>query len=112
MLTLVMLQGSPEDVRASVEEALRVLDGAKKIDIFECARVDPKISIETTVKALAELVSEGKIGGIGLSECKAETIRRAHAVHPVASVEIEMSLFTTDPLSNGVVDTCQERMSF
>lgn len=105
-------QGSPESVRASVEEALRVLDGVKKIDVFECARVDTKVPIETTIKALAELVAEGKIGGIGLSECKASTIRRAHAVHPIASVEIEMSLFTTDALSNGVADTCHERMFF
>ncbi|PGH26614.1 hypothetical protein AJ80_01743 [Polytolypa hystricis UAMH7299] len=100
--------GSPEAIRASVEEALRILDGVKKIDIFECARVDPEVPIETSVKALAELVSEGKIGGIGLSEVSAATIRRAHAVHPIASAEIELSLFTTDPLNNGIVTTCHE----
>ncbi|KAI1370245.1 aldo/keto reductase [Hypoxylon crocopeplum] len=101
-------QGSPEDIRASVEEALRVLDGVAKIDIFECARVDPKVPIEISVKALAELVKEGKIGGIGLSEVSAKTIRRAHAVHPIAAVEIELSLFTPDALNNGIVDTCHE----
>lgn len=101
---------SPENIRASVEEALRVLDGVKKIDIFECARVDPKVPIETSVQALAELVAEGKIGGIGLTEVSAATIRRAHAVHPIAAVEIELSLFTTDPLTNGVAATCHERM--
>ncbi|KAI6083811.1 aldo/keto reductase [Hypoxylon rubiginosum] len=100
--------GSPEAIRASVEEALRVLDGTAKIDVFECARVDPKVPIETSVGALAELVKEGKIGGIGLSEVNANTIRRAHAVHPIAAVEIELSLFTPDPLTNGVVDTCHE----
>jgi pyridoxine 4-dehydrogenase len=100
---------SPEGIRASVGEALRVLDGVKKIDIFECARVDPKVPIETSVRAMAELVKEGKIGGIGLSEVSANTIRRAHAVHPIAAVEIELSLFTTDPLTNGVADTCRER---
>lgn len=103
--------GSPEAIRAAVEEAVRVLDGTVKIDVFQCARVDTTVPIETTVKALAELVKEGKIGGIGLSEANANTIRRAHAVHPIAAVEIELSLFTPDPLTNGVVDTCHERKS-
>jgi pyridoxine 4-dehydrogenase len=101
--------GSPEGIRASVGEALKVLNGVKNIDIFECARVDPNVPIETSVRALAELVKEGKIGGIGLSEVNANTIRRAHAVHPIAAVEVELSLFTTDPLTNGVADTCHER---
>lgn len=100
---------TPEGVRASVEEALRVLDGTKAIDIFECARVDPQVSIETTIKALAELVKEGKIQGIGLSEVSASTIRKAHAIHPISSVEIELSLFTPEPLHNGVAATCHER---
>ncbi|KAI1775397.1 aldo/keto reductase [Hypoxylon cercidicola] len=100
--------GSPEAIRADVEEALRVLDGTAKIDIFGCARVDPKVPIETSVKAMAELVKEGKIGGVGLSEVNANTIRRAHAVHPIAAVEIELSLFTPDPLTNAVVATCHE----
>lgn len=103
---------SPEGIRASVEEALKILDGAAKIDVFECARVDPKVPIETSVKTLAELVKEGKIGGIGLSEVNANTIRRAHAVHPIAAVEIELSLFTPDVLTNGVADTCHERRFF
>jgi pyridoxine 4-dehydrogenase len=75
------------------------------------ARVDPNIPIETSVKALAELVKEGKIDGIGLSEVNANTIRKAHAVHQIAAVEIELSLFTPDPLNNGIIDTCQERRS-
>ncbi|KAF9877448.1 pyridoxal reductase [Colletotrichum karsti] len=99
---------SPEGIRASVEEAVRVLDGVKKIDVFECARVDPKVPIETSIQTLAELVKEGKIGSIGLSEVSAATIRRAHAVHPVAAVEIELSIFTPDVLSNGVADACHE----
>ncbi|KAL2862406.1 aldo/keto reductase family protein [Aspergillus lucknowensis] len=101
-------EGTPEAVRASVKNALAVLDGVKKIDIFECARVDPTVPIETTVGALAQLVKEGKIGGVGLSEAGAATIRRAHAVHPLAGVEIELSLFTPDPLKNGIAETCQE----
>ncbi|KAL5342084.1 NADP-dependent oxidoreductase domain-containing protein [Aspergillus crustosus] len=100
--------GSPEGIRASVEQALSILDGVKKIDIFECARVHPEIPIETSIGALAELVEEGMIGGIGISEASAKTIRRAHAVHPIAAAEIEFSLFTTDALENGVVEACHE----
>ena len=101
--------GSPEGIRASVEEAFKVLGGIKTIDVFECARGDPNVPIETSVKALAELVKEGKIGGIGLSEVSANTIRKAHAVHPISAVEIELSLFTPDPLNNGIADACRER---
>jgi pyridoxine 4-dehydrogenase len=101
--------GSPEGIRASVEEAVKVLGGTKTIDIFECARVDPNVPIETSVEALAELVKEGKVGGIGLSEVGANTIRKAHAVHPISAVEIELSLFTPDPLDNGIADACHER---
>lgn len=101
-------QGSPEGIRASVEEALRTLEGTKKIDVFEMARVDPSVPIETSVAALAGLVSEGKIGGIGLSEVSAATIRRAAKVAEIAAVEIELSLFTTDVLGSGVADACHE----
>ncbi len=104
--------GSPEGIRASVDTALTVLSGVKKIDIFEMARVDPNTPIETSIQTLADLVKEGKIGGIGLSEVNANTIRKAHAVHPISQVEIELSLFTPDPLHNGIVDTCHERESF
>lgn len=98
--------GSAQNVRRSVEDCLKVLGGKKTVDIFECARVDHKVPIEDTVKALAELVQEGKIGGIGLSEVKASTIERAHAVHPIAAVEVELSLWSTDILRNGVAATC------
>lgn len=69
--------GSEANIRRSVDECLRVLDGTKGIDIFECARQDPKTSVEQTVSVLGQLVKEGKIGGVGLSEVDAETIRRA-----------------------------------
>lgn len=73
--------GSEEFVRQSVENCLKVLPpSVKKIDIFQCARVDPNTPIETTMKALQKLVEEGKIGAIGLSEVKAETIKRACAI--------------------------------
>lgn len=102
--------GSPEGIRASVEDAIKVLPPAvKSIDIFQCARVDPNVQIETSVQELAQLVQEGKIGGVGLSEANANTIRRAQAVHPIAAVEIELSLFTPDPLRNGIAETCHER---
>lgn len=70
--------GSEQFVRKSVEDCLAILPPTlKKIDIFECARVDPKTPIETTMQALRKLVEEGKIGAVGLSEVKAETIKRA-----------------------------------
>lgn len=69
--------GSEENIRRSVDECLRILKGTKSIDIFECARQDPNTTVEQSVTILAKLVKEGKIGGIGLSEVDAETIRRA-----------------------------------
>jgi pyridoxine 4-dehydrogenase len=99
---------SPENVRRSVDECIRLLDGRKSLDIFECARVDPNIPIEETIRSLAELVNEGKIKGIGLGETSAETIRRAHKVHPIAAVEVELSLWATDILRNGITTTCAE----
>ena len=99
---------SPEGVRKSVENCLKTLGGVKKLDVFECARVDPKTEIEVTIKALGELVKEGKIGGIGLSEVRAETVRRAAKVHPIAAVEVELSLWATEPLTNGVAAACNE----
>lgn len=100
--------GTPEGIRASVDNCLKLLNGKVFISIFEPARVDPNTPIETTVSALADYVKEGKIGGIGISECSEQTIRRAHAVHPIAAVEVELSLFSTDPLNNGVSKTCAE----
>ena len=100
--------GGEENVRRSVDYCLKMLDGKKSLDIFECARVDPKTPIETTIGVLATYVKEGKLGGISLSEVKAETIRRAHKVHPICAVEVELSLWSTDILKNGVAATCAE----
>ncbi|CAG7949884.1 unnamed protein product [Penicillium salamii] len=108
---------SEENIRRSVDECLLQLDGKKTIDIFECARQDPKVPVEQMIEVLAEYVQEGKIGGIGLSEVDAGTIRRAysstnfsqrHKVHPIAAVEVELSLWTTDILENDVAKTCAE----
>ena len=98
--------GSRANTRRSIDECLRVLDGHKKIDIFEPARMDPKVPLEETINAIAEYVKEGKVGGIGLSEVDAETIRRAHAIHPIAAVEVELSLHSPDILTNGIARTC------
>ncbi|QMU69723.1 aldo/keto reductase [Streptacidiphilus sp. P02-A3a] len=87
---------SPASIRTAVEGSLKRL-GTDRIDLYYQHRVDPATPIEETVGALAELVAEGKIRHIGLSEAGPETIRRAHAVHPVTAVQSEYSLFTRDP---------------
>ncbi|GHH84150.1 aldo/keto reductase [Kitasatospora indigofera] len=87
---------SPANIRAAVEGSLTRL-GTDRIDLYYQHRVDPGTPIEETVGALAELVTEGKIRHIGLSEAGPGTIRRAHAVHPVTAVQSEYSLFTRDP---------------
>jgi pyridoxine 4-dehydrogenase len=100
--------GSQKNVKRSIDECLKVLDGKKSLDLFECARVDPKTPIGDTVSYIAEYVKAGKLGGISLSEVGAKTIRKAHSVHPIAAVEVEFSLWVTDILENGVAATCAE----
>lgn len=100
--------GSPENIKASVENCLKVLKGRKSIDIFEMARVDKKVPLEITLKALEEYVKEGKIGGIGLSEAGAATIRKAAGITRIVALETELSLFTTDIFSNGIAAACAE----
>ena len=89
------LDGSPENVRRSVEGSLERL-GTDRIDLYYQHRMDPNVPIEETVGAMGELVKEGKLLHIGLSEAAPETIRRAHAVHPIAAVQTEYSLWTRD----------------
>ncbi|MGD0604452.1 MAG: aldo/keto reductase [Streptosporangiaceae bacterium] len=91
-----VIDSSPANVRAAVEGSLRRL-GTDRIDLYYQHRVDPSTPIEDTVGVLAELVSEGKVLHIGLSEASPGTIRRAHAVHPVAALQTEYSLWTRDP---------------
>src|SRR5580765_809085 len=91
-----VLDSSPANVRVAVEGSLKRL-GTDHIDLCYQHRVDPKTPIEDTVGALAELVAEGKVRHIGLSEAGPATIRRAHAVHPVAALQTEYSLWTRDP---------------
>jgi aryl-alcohol dehydrogenase-like predicted oxidoreductase len=87
---------SPGNIRAAVEGSLQRL-GTDHIDLYYQHRVDPKTPIEETVGALAELVAEGKVVHIGLSEAAPGTIGRAHAVHPLAALQTEYSLWTRDP---------------
>ena len=101
-------KGDETSVRHSVDECLNVLDGKKILDIYQCARVDPAVPIEETVRVLAQLITEGKMGGISLSEASAENIRRAASVHKIACLEVEFSLFATEVMHNGVAETCAE----
>jgi aryl-alcohol dehydrogenase-like predicted oxidoreductase len=91
-----VLDSSPANIRTAVEGSLKRL-GTDHIDLYYQHRVDPNTPIEETVGALAELVAEGKIRHIGLSEAGSATIRRAHAVHPIAALQTEYSLWTRDP---------------
>ncbi len=90
------LDSSPANIRTALEGSLQRL-GVDHIDLYYQHRVDPKVPIEETVGALAELVAEGKIRHIGLSEAGPDTIRRAHAVHPITALQSEYSLWTRDP---------------
>jgi aryl-alcohol dehydrogenase-like predicted oxidoreductase len=96
----------PEHVKAVAEASLKRL-GIDVIDLYYQHRVDPEVPIEDTVGAMAELVREGKVRALGLSEASAATIRRAHAVHPIAAVQSEYSLWSRDPEAE-VLPVCRE----
>ncbi|MET0926110.1 MAG: aldo/keto reductase, partial [Solirubrobacterales bacterium] len=98
--------GSPENVRRSVEGSLERL-GTDRIDLYYQHRMDPNVPIEETVGAMAELVAEGKILHIGLSEAAPERIRKAHATHPITAVQTEYSLWTRD-LEAEILPTLRE----
>jgi aryl-alcohol dehydrogenase-like predicted oxidoreductase len=99
--------GTPEYIRKAAHRSLRHL-GTDHIDLYYLHRVDPDVPIEESVGAMAELVAEGKVRHIGLSEASAATIRRAHAVHPLAAVQSEFSLFARDVLHNDELATMRE----
>ena len=96
----------PETIRAACEESLRLLQ-TDHIDLYYMHRRDFNVPIEESVGAMAELIEEGKIGGIGLSEMSAETLRKAHATHPITAVQTEYSLMTRQP-EIAVLDACKE----
>jgi aryl-alcohol dehydrogenase-like predicted oxidoreductase len=104
--TLGPLDGSAAHVKSSIEGSLKRL-GTDYVDLYYQHRVDPNVPIEETVGALAELVEQGKVRHIGLSEAAPETIRRAHAVHPITAVQTEYSLWSRDA-EDGVLPTCRE----
>lgn len=89
------VDGSPAYVRQAVEKSLRRLK-IETVDLYYAHRIDPSVPVEETVGAMAELVKEGKVRYLGLSECSPETLRKANAVHPIAAVESEYSLLTRD----------------
>lgn len=100
------VSGKPDYVKASCEGSLRRLN-TEVIDLYYQHRVDPTTPIEETVGAMAELVKEGKVRFLGLSEAGPETIRRAHAVHPITALQTEYSLWSRDP-EDELLSTCRE----
>ncbi|WP_434580971.1 aldo/keto reductase [Pseudomonas sp. Z5-35] len=100
------VNGHPDYVRQSVDGSLERLD-TDYLDLYYQHRIDPQVPVEETVGAMAELVKAGKVRHIGLSEASAETIQRAHAVHPLAAVQSEYSLWSREPEHNGVLETCR-----
>lgn len=100
--------GRPEHLRSAFEASLRRLD-VDHVDLYQLHRVDPDVPVEESWGALAELVQEGKARAIGLSESSLDDIRRAQAVHPVASVQSELSLWSRDPIESGVLEFCREQ---
>jgi aryl-alcohol dehydrogenase-like predicted oxidoreductase len=102
----VAVRGDRDTIRSSCEASLRRL-GTDHIDVYTLTRVDTSVPIEDTVGALAELIVEGKIREIGLSEAGAETLRRAHAVHPVATLQTEWSLWSRD-IEREILPVCRE----
>lgn len=101
-----VIDGRPETLKATCEESLKRLQ-TDVIDLYYLHRWDKSVPIEDSISGLAELVSEGKIKAIGLSEVSAETLKRAHAVHPIAAVQTEYSLWTRNP-EIAVIEACKD----
>lgn len=100
------LNGKPEYIRQACDNSLRHL-GVEVIDLYYMHRKDPSVEIEEIVGTMAELVKQGKVKTIGLSEVDPETIRRAHAVHPITALQTEYSLWSREP-ENELFDVCKE----
>jgi aryl-alcohol dehydrogenase-like predicted oxidoreductase len=99
--------GDPHYLRQTCEQSLQNL-GIETLDVFCMSRVDPNVPVEDSVGAMAELVKEGKTRFISLSECSAESLRRGNAVHPLASLQMEYSLFSRDAETQGQIGACKE----
>ncbi len=100
-----VVNGHPDVIRKTCEESLKRLQ-TDVIDLYYLHRVDPKVPVEESIGALKELVDAGKIRAVGISECSVESLRRAHAVHPIAAVQSEYSLWTRTP-ERGILDACK-----
>src|SRR5436190_6900645 len=101
-----LIDGTPENVRRSIEGSLKRL-GTDHVDLYYLHRVDPNTPIEETVGAMGELVEEGKVRHIGLSEAAPETLRRGHEEHPITALQTEYSLWTRD-VEDEILPTCRE----
>jgi len=101
------INGQKDYVRKAVERSLKNL-GTDYIDLYYMHRLDPETPIEETIGAMADLVKEGKVGYIGLSEVSSETIRKAHAIHPLTALQSEYSLFERSVEEEGILDTLKE----
>jgi aryl-alcohol dehydrogenase-like predicted oxidoreductase len=99
--------GDPRYLHQTCEQSLKNL-GIETLDVFCMSRVDPNVPIEESVGGMAELVKEGKTRFISLSECSAESLKRGSAVHPLASLQMEYSLFSRDAEEQGQIDACKE----
>jgi aryl-alcohol dehydrogenase-like predicted oxidoreductase len=100
------LNGKPEYIRQACDQSLKNL-GVEKIDLYYMHRQDPKVEIEEIVGAMSDLVKQGKVNHLGLSEVNAATLRRAHAVHPISAIQNEYSLWSREP-EQEIFDVCKE----
>lgn len=100
------VNGRPEYIRNAIDGTLQRL-GLETLDLYYQHRIDPEVAIEETVGAMAELVQQGKVRYLGLSEASAATLERAHKVHPISALQSEYSLWSRDQQDNGCLATCQ-----
>lgn len=99
--------GRPEHVREAINESLQRL-GTDRVDLYYLHRVDPEVPVEETWGAMAQAVAQGKAAAIGMSEATVEELEKANAIHPVAALQSELSLWERGPLANGVLQWCRE----
>jgi aryl-alcohol dehydrogenase-like predicted oxidoreductase len=104
--TALKVDGSPANVRRAIEGSLKRLN-TDHVDLYYLHRVDPDTPIEDTVGAMAELVTEGKVRFLGLSEAAPETLRKAHATHPITALQTEYSLWSREP-EDAILKTCED----
>ncbi|KAI9171340.1 pyridoxine 4-dehydrogenase [Paramyrothecium foliicola] len=108
-LKLHKTDGSPENIRRSIDNIIQQLGGTKKLDVFGIARRDAQTPLGLTLNTIKqEYIDTGKIGGVSLSECRAETIHEASKFVTISAVEVELSMFSPDILKNGVAAACAE----